>query len=413
MQSVLDARSIVLELGRKARAEGNNVRANLLGETEEILSQFIDTPPNLVSEAYRRASALTRRKHEALTQGSIGSIRGYSKAGDVSRSPEGTLSALVRPGDEGAKTGKDIARVAAGDEIEGVSANKGMIQLAEDFIGDKFAGTTSGAGRERFLTQHGPLLRQFPSLSKTLGSVQEEVSNLAKEAARMKGRTANRSDRNKFYAARLLDTDPVKLPETMMSMPQADLAKLVKLLGREDAAIDGARNAVLENIRGRLINNRGEFGGTFLEPLLMRTPKLAKVFDTVLTKEQQSGLRSISSALEALNPAAVKGASSSVSDSLKGTAVYRLLSRLAGARAGAYAGRGGSSILAASAGARFSEAIANRMTAGKVIELLEEGLRDPKIMKTLLRPIKTNQQAKAVNDRLRGYLITLGYSEEE
>tara|TARA_R110000850_G_C9976673_1_gene465573 strand:- start:32 stop:2797 length:2766 start_codon:yes stop_codon:yes gene_type:complete len=414
MQSVLDARSIILEKSRQAKAEGNHNKSALLRETEQILSTFIDSPQGIVSEGYRRAAAMTRRKHEVFTQGSIGNVRGYSKAGDMSATPEGTLQRLTPTGDEGAAVGQDIQRLAMGDAIEQVPGDNQLVRLTEGYIADKFAGVTdTTAKRARFFEQYGPLLRQFPSLQTKLVDVSGELSTLAKETARQQGRQATKNDKNKHYAAKLLNTDPAKVPRVLENMNGKDLKNLVRLVGRDKNAMDGLRNSVLESLVGRLINTRGETGGVFLDALYTKSPQLKRMLNEVLTPAQLKGLSTMNGVLKKTAPSRGAGTLPDVSSALKNSTFNKLMARLIGARTGAAAASGSSALLAANAAANFSESLANSAVAGKTTALLTEALNDPELMKRLLRPVNTAKQTEEINTVLRGHLITLGYEDDE
>mgnify|MGYP003630614722 FL=1 len=416
MREVLDTRKIILELGRKAKAEGNGSEAYLLREVEEILGKYIDAPFGPVSTEYRRAASMTRRKHEVFTQGSIGDLRGYSKAGDMASPPETTLSRLTPGKEAGARTGKDINIAAGGDALESVPANPRLIELTEQYVGDKFSAfADTPSKRAAFLSdkQFGPLLRQFPDLNLKLNDVSGELGKLADESARLEGRFATRNDKNKHYAARMLGTDPLKVPSVLKNMQEGDVVKLMRLLGRDSNAVQGLRNSVLDDLVGKLINTRGETGGVFLESLYLKDPQLKRVVDTVLTKEQAAGLHKIDSVVKANSPKRVEGAAPNTSDAVKNSSINRLVARVLGARMGAKAASGGSSILAANAMANFSEGVANEATKNRVNKLLVTALQDPKIMKELLRPVTTAEQALKANERLRGYLIHAGFSEDE
>ena len=211
----------------------------------------------------------------------------------------------------------------------------------------------------------------------------------------------------------MLGADPANVPRILTTMPERELGKLVKLLERDPTALQGMRNTVLDDVVSKLINTRGETGGVFLESLLLKDPKLKRVLETVLTKEQISGLKQVDRVVRHNSPARIESAAPNTSAATKNSILNRLVARVVGARMGAKAASGGSSILAANAMANFSEGLANAATATRVNKLLVQALEDPKIMKELLRPVTTPAGALKANERLRGYMIHAGFSEDE
>ena len=236
--------------------------------------------------------------------------------------------------------GQDIQRLAMGDAIEQVPGDNQLVRLTEGYIADKFAGVTdTTAKRARFFEQYGPLLRQFPSLQTKLVDVSGELSTLAKETARQQGRQATKNDKNKHYAAKLLNTDPAKVPRVLENMNGKDLKNLVRLVGRDKNAMDGLRNSVLESLVGRLINTRGETGGVFLDALYTKSPQLKRMLNEVLTPAQLKGLSTMNGVLKKTAPSRGSGTLPDVSSALKNSTFNKLMARLIGARTGAAAAK--------------------------------------------------------------------------
>jgi hypothetical protein len=94
-------------------------------------------------------------------------------------------------------------------------------------------------------------------------------------------------------------------------------------------------------------------------------------------------------------------------------AVEDLVLRVVGARIGAGAAEGGSTLIAASAGSRMMREMFDRMPNESVRGLLEQASRDPAFMVRLLEKGRSEQDKIRFVKQLRGYLINAGLTATE
>lgn len=411
-------RSNLLEIERRAYAEGRRKEGSFAGQIADLVMDALDNAPD-ASAALRAANAANRSMNEIFRGGAV---RPLSRMGDVAEAnlpPELTLERLIG-------SGGPRGDIGARDLLRATNNSPATRQAIEDYLTESFRNTAiSGAGRlepesaTNWMRKNAALLDRFPEVRNRLaeamtaqGQAQTAVARRTAVESGLRQRDDSRvarllDQRQESPVARFLNAKPGEEVARVFSAddPAAIAAGLRRSVDRDQTgqALAGLRGAFIDNLLGRARQTTAEgpvFQGSAIMDAL-NDPKQAAALRAVFDEPALQRLRQIGTEFTALERAraarpakggVIEDIPSKVLDAVGRFFVARTVSGLA------------ESAIASGAMRNFLK----RMTTDRAERLVSDAVTNPELFSTLMSPLRTVEQQDAAARRLQSWLAGLG-----
>lgn len=411
-------RSNLLEIERRAYAEGRRKEGSFAGQIADLVMDALDNAPD-ASAALRAANAANRSMNEIFRGGAV---RPLSRMGDVAEAnlpPELTLERLIG-------SGGPRGDIGARDLLRATNNSPATRQAIEDYLTESFRNTAiSGAGRlepesaANWMRKNAALLDRFPEVRNRLaeamtaqGQAQTAVARRTAVESGLRQRDDSRvarllDQRQESPVARFLNAKPGEEVARVFSAddPAAIAAGLRRSVDRDQTgqALAGLRGAFIDNLLGRARQTTAEgpvFNGSAIMDVL-NDPKQAAALRAVFDAPAMQRLRQIGTEFTALERAraarpakggVIEDIPSKVLDAVGRFFVARTVSGLA------------ESAIASGAMRNFLK----RMTTDRAERLVSDAVTNPELFSTLMSPLRTVEQQDAAARRLQSWLAGLG-----
>lgn len=420
---------------------GDANKARVIGKLDSVLAEHLDKPtllgdalegePNAIREAYDNARAVTRaQKQQFNTVSETAPMFQRTGTGDVKVAPTETMARFVKPGPGGKEAFESLVTALGGPEVLERAAKGDATALnhvrdwAQADIGAKPLTTKNlNAWRDKY----SGMLEAFPQLRSDLDTIGQRVARQEQVTQRREHLTEmlEKNAANKF-----MEGDPEHaLGQLLKSSNQEANAKAVaefsRFIKRSPEAADGARRTMVD-----MLLRSGENAATDLSgDKMLSSAKMVKfyekngrVFDQLFPDRDQRALVDRIVQGVRMNGLAGEGATATGGsntagklagverfrklsgekyiDGLVGGGATKMISGLIGAGAAAAGGVHGA--IGAIVGAAEGPKVLKHLYEGprsKVMDLVQEALRDPSLARDLMREA-TPRNDKIVGPRL-------------
>ena len=406
-------RSNLLEIERRAYAEGRRKEGSFAGQVADLVMDALDNAPD-ASNALRAANAANRSLNEIFRGGAV---RPLSRMGDVAEAnlpPELTLERLIGSGGPRGDVGaRDLLRATNSPAVR---------QAIEDYLTESFRNTAiSGAGRlepesaTNWMRKNAALLDRFPEVRNRLaeamtaqGQAQTAVARRTAVESGLRQRDDSRvarllDQRQESPVARFLNAKPGEEVARVFSAddPVAIATGLRRSVDRDQSgqALAGLRGAFIDNLLGRARQTTAEgpvFQGSAIVDAL-NDPKQVAALGAVFDAPALQRLRQIGTELTALERArAARPAAGGVVEDIP-SKVLDFVGRVV---TGQFVSGLQETAMATGAMRSFLKS----MTTDRAQRLLSQAVTDPELFATLMSPLSTPRQQDAAVRRLQGFL---------
>jgi hypothetical protein len=292
--------------------------------------------------------------------------------------------------------------------------------IASNYV-DLSTGRLNVTGLTRWAAQNKPMLDRM-GITTDL-----ENATVAENTLKLLGdpnSAANKAIRNQQAFARLLDFENASMAVAdalRSNFPLNGMNNLVKVAQKGGPeAVAGLKSAVYDYAFNAATNRNGVMSPTvldqiFFKPLAPNQPSVAKVLRSqgLMSLTEEKNLRRLITPMKRIEEAIKSGSRESMEEIVGVTSPLTdvALRVMGSAAAGAVAPRGPGSLIAASAGSRFTRKIFDQMPKLSLTRMIEDATQDPKLMAMLLQkapPMVGQQRGLARN--LHGYLFAAGYN---
>lgn len=400
-------------LGRKVQQEANTAggNPNKIRILKKIRSNILADLENVDGgEMYQEAISLSRDLNSKFTQGPIGDVLGFSKAGAPMDATQ-TLDALI--GNDGQE-----ARLAVKQLLE---ASPQSEQKLKNFIRSKFAkaafdpenNTLNTKSAQGFFRKYDPLLKEFPDLRRELGSSIGDQRKVDDLLGATKVEAQSPIVRQKEAASIFLQEDPEKAIGRILRGKNRvkSLQSIMRELKRADGtdkSLQGLKAAVPDYLMKRSISNlEDEMGQAVVsgKRFLRQLDDFEKplVESGLMTKGEINRLRRIGKAFEGIETSLRARPSTGGVISDRPAKILEIAARVGGAQVGGKVGASsaGGSLQSAQIASKEAQNFIARLTNDKARQLLTQAVQDPEVMKDLLRNINNippSKQGKFFSD---------------
>ncbi len=407
-------RSNLLEIERRAYAEGRRKEGSFAGQVADLVMDALDNAPG-ASDALKTANAANRSLNEIFRGGAV---RPLSRMGDVAEAnlpPELTLERLIGSG--GAR-----GDIGARDLLRATNDSPATRQAIEDYLTESFRNTAiSGAGRlepesaTNWMRRNAALLDRFPEVRNRLaeamtaqGQAQTAVARRTAVESGLRQRDDSRvarllDQRQESPTARFLNAKPGEEVARVFSAddPAAIAAGLRRSVDRDQSgqALAGLRGAFIDNLLGRARQTTAEgpvFQGSAIVDAL-NDPKQVAALGAVFDAPALQRLRQIGTELTALERArAARPAAGGVVEDIP-SKVLDFVGRVV-------TGQFVSGLQETAMATGTMRSFLKSMTTDRAQRLLSQAVTDPELFATLMSPVSTPRQQDAAVRRLQGWL---------
>ena len=418
-------RSNLLEIERRAYAEGRRKEGSFAGQVADLVMDALDNAPD-ASAALRAANAANRSLNEIFRGGAV---RPLSRMGDVAEAnlpPELTLERLIG-------SGGPRGDIGARDLLRATNNSPATRQAIEDYLTESFRNTAiSGTGRlepesaTNWMRKNAALLDRFPEVRNRLaeamtaqGQAQTAVARRTAVESGLRQRDDSRvarllDQRQESPVARFLNAKPGEEVARVFSAddPAAIAAGLRRSVDRDQTgqALAGLRGAFIDNLfaRARQTTPDGPvFNGSAITDAL-DDPKQAAALGKVFDAPSLQRLRQISTELTALER--TRGQLPDVGGVMRD--VPSLLLRLpaqvfaaqSAARTAKLTGAVGT-IQAPGFASKAALDLVTFLTRDRAEKLLTEAVTDPGLFAVLMSPMRTAKQQDVAARGLQRWMV--------
>ena len=427
-------RSRMLALSRESAAKNEWSDARVFGELADAalddLSklQFADIVPaagRVVTKeavtAYGAARDYSRRLHDTFSRTFAGTTQDVQRSGEARIPPEMLMRrAFAAGGEVGELHFRQLeeAAVMAGREHASqlLDLQERTIRFAAAEIIDPMTDRVNPKRLARFVKNNADLLNRFPEVRNQLNDAVGAEKLLQRTIER--GRLAEKAIRQNTAFSRVLNGEnpTIAVRRSLTGdNPEREFAALIKLARRGGVqAEDGLRAAAFTHLFDNSVGRTGEFSFAAYKTTL----------DTPVTpggrplKELMKDAGVLTDDLDKLST--LLNRAIQIEDALKGGRrldevlpdegpIVDFVNRYSGARLAAnLPGSGGSSIIIAGAGAKFSQQVFAKLPKQSIRKVLMEASRDPEFMAILLAKPKTPVEKLANAQQLNSFLWQIG-----
>ena len=417
-------RSNLLEIERRAYAEGRRKEGSFAGQVADLVLDALDNAPD-ASAALKTANAANRRMHDLFRGGAVRPLSRMGDAAEASSPAELTLEKLLGAGGPKADIAARDLLAATGDSPETRAA-------IENYLTQSFRNKAiSGQGQIKpepaanWMRTNAALLERFPDIRNRLAeamSAQGRAETLTARQTAVERGLRQRGDtrmerlldqRQESATARYLNAEPGAEVSRVFAAddPAALAASLRRSVDRDPTgkALSGLRGAFIEDLFSRARKTTADgpvFNGSVIMDALA-DPKQAAALGKIFDPPALRRLQQIGTELTALERA--RGQLPSVGRVMEDTPskVLDIVGRVFAARTAAAFG-GGTGIAGGLQSAQIASsnmrAFLTKLTRDRAQKLLTAAVTDPDLFATLMSPMRTGAQQNIAARRLQGWM---------
>jgi len=434
---VLRFRSRSLALAREAASQGKFNDARILGELAEAslddLDSAFSTSSGEVADAYTNARTFSRELHDTFTRTFAGTVMGQTRTGAQRIPPELVMRRALGTGKEGADLrllelenatqfmatrGLDSPDAAKNVGVM-LDAQQRLIRIAASQAIDPTTGLVNPARLSRFIRDNAVIINRFPEAKADItAAVKTEQARRAMERV-VSGATKAIERQAAFSRIAGIESPSDAIRSAISgSTPAGDLKEIVKLAKRGGAeAIEGMKAAVFDDVVRKATGSTGQISlpkmrAALFDPMRPNGPSVVDVLkaDGVFKADDVSRLQTLFSRADEIADALQRGGDALNALERSPDALFDMVLRIAGAKAGAsVAGEtSGATLVAAGRGSSFARNVFGKLPQTKVRDVLIEAALDPKFAAMLLRKPKTPSEGLKLARQIHAYMIQAG-----
>ena len=341
-----------------------------------------------VNPEYANAVAYSRQFNERFTQGRVGKLLGYERAGGTAVSPEGSMDFLMSGNKDKVRTG---IRQVKGGAPEAEQAMRNHVKAMFNTVAmDTRTGALLTERASRFLTQHSHILDEFPDIKR---SIQESIRTQRITDDLYGGNigdTVSRQIKNKSVVALYLDGTPDTAMQRLITSKTSEgqgrtMWNMVNLVKQDKTgeALSGLKTAFGQYLLKHAETTFGLLGSRYSKFLRDLSPAAKELF----TPKELKRLRQIGSELEKIERMSAARAAKGGVISDAPNKIIQILGGTIAARLGAKAGAGtsGASLRTASIFTKEFNKYLGKLTTDGAEELLLKAVEDEDVFKLLMK----------------------------
>lgn len=287
-------------------ASERSVAAQLRGQIDNYLAQVAQNGAegsNLTAEqiaAMRAAREARTTQGETFERGAVGNVTKTKAFGEPAVPDSGVAGEFLFRG-SGSPEAIQQFMAAAGNRPEAVQALQSYAATAIRQYATDADGVINPARLQQWIQDHQPILQQFPELANRVNTAmraQGLVDNLAGRQARAIT-DVQRSALGYFLGDMNPDAAVAKILNSQSS--QADLDRLVGVIGNDPEAMGGLRRAVVDFLSGKSLNAGTDITGNNLMSQAKFGANLDRygpLLERIFTPEHMQAMRQIQSDLD-------------------------------------------------------------------------------------------------------------------
>jgi hypothetical protein len=443
---LIKARRSFLSYSREAAARDESMNAEFLGRLERAILDDLDAVQTTDS-AYNAAREFSRTLNQKFTQTFAQDVTGRTKTGAARVPPEILVSKAFTSGadmtalrlaeiedsvnffpklydDAAKKFGpnspqalrlKPFADDAAQGSVSIRDAQDRMLRLAAAESIDPQTGALNTKRLAKFVADNEIMLAKFPDLANDL-----------KDATKAQNAFRSLQDQNSVVAKKIQNqTAFAKLLEyenpsdaisaaVMSKNPAQNFGRIVRLAERGGPdAVAGLKSAVYDYAYMKAGGDKnfklGDYYDALFKPVGQGKPSLATLMSRqgVIDFGEARNMGRILREMDRVETALINR--KSLDEALDASdIVTEFVLRTTGARLGAAASAGPSTLVAASAGSKLVRNMFDKMPKFMIRQILEEASENPQMMAELLKKGKNVQEKATIARSLHGYLAAAG-----
>lgn len=400
-------RTKLLEIKRQAKSRGQNNQARIAGDlARAVLDDMMSVEG--AQKALNEARAFSKALHDTFETGPVGTVFETTTHGAARVEPELTLETTVgRQGLRGAVASDRIT--AAAPRTQSVVADDIRRMFEKEAVKD---GLVDPAAANRFIARNEELLAKHPGVRQDIDDAMQSSATAA-SAVRSGDRALKRlENRSKSYSARFLNAN---VDDEVSSVFSArDPVSFAKELRRQVAkdktgrALEGLRASAIDFLIGKA-GKGNDLSGSAIAGIL-NDPRSGGAMRAFFEPHQIGRIKRIAHELSLLETA--RGQLPSVGNPMEDApaALLSIVTRIAGARAGAW--MGGHDVAGGLQSAQIMSGRAKKLLEGltrdRAAQLLSDSVLDDDLYRTLLMPTRTAKQRTRASMALGAWLVGPG-----
>jgi hypothetical protein len=449
---LVNARRDMLRLAMDAEARGERANYAFYSKFSEAL---LDDMEQVRNPAYDAARAFSKELNDSFTRTFAGDMRAVGKTGAerilpeilVSRAFSGN-SDVVNARLQQIQDAVDMLPRLHSQYVADFGPNDPRTRILEDAVnrsGERVVSTADAVDRatrlaaaasidpqtnrlnttrlSRWMNENETLVNSIPGLRYDLENslrAQNSLDLITKQNSAI----SKKIDKQVAFAKFLGENPSEAVADAINSKnPALSMRRLAQAAstgmggGRSQDMVDALKSAVYDYAYAKAGGDKFNFkayNDAFFAPTSTGRPALADILvdSGVMNRGELANIKKLTGELSRIEAVMQN---KQVLDRVLETsdAVEDLVLRVVGARIGAGAAEGGSTLIAASAGSRMMREMFDRMPNESVRGLLEQASRDPAFMVRLLEKGRSEQDKIRFVKQLRGYLINAGLTATE
>lgn len=391
-EALMNFRSRLGEQRRSAVQAGENKKAYVLSQIDDLAMDFIQSSPNY--SKYASAAEVTATIYNNYNRGKLGRYLNLDSQGDLRIDPETALDKVVRTG----RNIGDVRRAIVAEQQQTTPSGqqippaRGLTNQIQDMLRLKFSETTDAAGRAKFMKQYEETLNKFPELARDLSNINNELDMLAEVVAKSEARKATLLDKKQTSVAALLGAEPSNIYGSLRGLGRDDLVNINRVAVAEGVE-QGLQAVYMRELveRMRVSDSSGQLRN--LQDVLSSNKDLGTAFSVVLLPQQRQALSNLNKAAALNNQALNK--TRKADDLTTASLPVQVLARWLGVNlAGAVTPGGPAALQTASVFSRVFSKFANSLPSQQNSRVLSDALLDPDYFSDLLKIGLSNQSTE-------------------
>jgi len=449
---LVNARRDMLRLAMDAEARGERANYAFYSKFSEAL---LDDMEQVRNPAYDAARAFSKELNDSFTRTFAGDMRAVGKTGAerilpeilVSRAFSGN-SDVVNARLQQIQDAVDMLPRLHSQYVSDFGPNDPRTRILEDAVnrsGERVVSTADAVDRatrlaaaasidpqtnrlnttrlSRWMNENETLVNSIPGLRYDLENslrAQNSLDLITKQNSAI----SKKIDKQVAFAKFLGENPSEAVADAINSKnPALSMRRLAQAAstgmggGRSQDMVDALKSAVYDYAYAKAGGDKFNFkayNDAFFAPTSTGRPALADILvdSGVMNRGELANIKKLTGELSRIEAVMQN---KQVLDRVLETsdAVEDLVLRVVGAKIGAGAAEGGSTLIAASAGSKMMREMFDRMPNESVRGLLEQASRDPAFMVRLLEKGRSEQDKIRFAKQLRGYLINAGLTAVE
>ena len=449
---LVNARRDMLRLAMDAEARGERANYAFYSKFSEAL---LDDMEQVRNPAYDAARAFSKELNDSFTRTFAGDMRAVGKTGAERIIPEVLVSRafsgnsdVVNARLQQIQDAVDMLPRLHSQYVADFGPNDPRTRILEDAVnraGPRAVSTADAVDRatrlaaaasidpqtnrlnttrlSRWLNENETLVNSIPGLRYDLENsirAQNSLDLITKQNSAISKKIDKQVAFSKFLGENPSEAvaDAINSKNPALSMRRlAQAASTGMTRGQNQDMVDALKSAVYDYAYAKAGGDKLNFkayNDAFFAPTSTGRPALADILvdSGVMNRGELANIKKLTGELSRIE--SVMGNKQVLERVLETSdAVEDLVLRVIGARIGAGAAEGGSTLIAASAGSKMMREMFDRMPNESVRGLLEQASRDPAFMVRLLEKGRSEQDKIRFAKQLRGYLINAGLTAAE